>query len=359
VVDPYGEKISCDVHDNHNGTYACSYTPTDPGTFTVDITLSGQPVAQAPYKVNIGESMSFASPHKSWADGPGLEDGNKATDPQTFTIHAAYADGRPKTTGGDLFDVIIEDPNFDLVKAAIHDNNDGTWTVKYQPTDPGNYHIGVICRNPSNPTYFDHVKNSPKVVNIEAGTDASQSLAYGPGLEPGNLDTFPAKFTIQAKDKHGANMKEGGDPFVVEINGPNGPIHCDVVDNGDGTYACTYQPEDAGRHDVAITLDGTPIKGSTYHVDIKPGAWPGNTFIETFNFTIRSVDKRGANKTFGGEDVKVHVNGPHGAAEASLQDRGDGTYHVTYKAVDSGDYKVSVLLNGQNIRGSPFHQKIA
>jgi len=309
--------------------------------------------------VNISESSAFASPHKSWADGPGLENGNKATDPQVFTIHAVYADGRPKTTGGDLFDVIIEDPNFNLIPPEIKDNGDGTWTVKYQPTDPGDYHIGVIQRNPSNPIYFDHIKNSPKVVNIEPGTDASQSIAYGPGLEPGNLDTFPAKFTIQAKDKHGNPMKEGGDPFTVQIAGPNGPIDCDVVDKGDGTYDCTYQPQDAGRHDVAITLDGKPIKGSTYHVDIKPGAWPGNTFIEDFYFNICSVDKRGANKTFGGEDIKVIVKGPRGESPAKVTDKQDGTYHVTYKAVDSGNYTVDVLLNGQNIKGSPFHQTIA
>lgn len=28
-----------------------------------------------------------------------------------------------------------------------------------------------------------------------------------------------------------------------------------------GTYDCTYQPDNAGLHDIAITLDGVPIKG--------------------------------------------------------------------------------------------------
>jgi hypothetical protein len=78
-----------------------------------------------------------------------------------------------------------------------------------------------------------------------------------------------------------------------------------------------------------------------------------------FYFTIRSVDKRGDNKTFGGEKIEVQVNGPSGQAQAEVQDKGDGTYHVTYKAIDSGDYKISVLLNGHNIKGSPFTQKIA
>jgi filamin len=292
-------------------------------------------------------------------DGPGFEDGNKATDPQTFTIHAAYPNGQPKTTGGDLFDAIIEDPNHNLIIPEITDNNDGTWTVNYQPTEPGNYHIAVVQRNPSNPIFFDHVKNSPKDINIEPGTDASQSLAFGPGLEPGNLDTFPAKFRIQAKDKHGKNMPEGGDPFVVQIQGPTGPIECDTIDNGDGTYDCTYQPQDAGRHDVNITLDGQPIKGSTYVVDIKPGAWAANTFIEHFYFNIRTVDKRGANKTFGGENIAVVVDGPSGSVPGDIQDRGDGTYYVSYQAINSGDYRINVTLNGENIRGSPFTQRIA
>lgn len=106
---------------------------------------------------------------------------------------------------------------------------------------------------------------------IDPGTVAANSIAYGPGLEPGNLDTEPAHFTIEARDKNGVRRNEGGDPFVVEVMGPTGPVPCDVVDNGDGTYAVTYNPEDAGRHDIAVTLEGKPIKGSTFRVDINAG----------------------------------------------------------------------------------------
>eukprot|EP01126_Amoeba_proteus_P053924 TRINITY_DN65_c0_g2_i1.p1 TRINITY_DN65_c0_g2~~TRINITY_DN65_c0_g2_i1.p1 ORF type:complete len:745 (+),score=152.19 TRINITY_DN65_c0_g2_i1:158-2392(+) len=360
VTDPYGAKLPVDVKDNGDGTYNVTYNPVDPGQFTVAISLQGSPVAKSPYTVDIEESMAFASPHKSWADGPGLEDGNKVTDPQTFTIHAVYADGTPKKSGGDLFDVIIEDPNFNVVPPEITDNGDGTWTVNYQPTEPGDYNVSVIQRNPSNPLFYDHIQGSPKTIKIEPGTDASQSLAFGPGLNPGLLDTFPATFTIQAKDRNGNNMSEGGDPFTVDINGPNGPIHCDVKDNGDGTYDCSYQPDDAGLHDVSVTLDGQPIKGSTFHVDILPGAWPGNTYIESFVFTIRSVDKRGENKTFGGEKITVGVKGPSGpVTNVKVDDKKDGTYVVSYPTLQTGQYKVDVQLNGQHIRGSPFTKNLA
>jgi len=359
VTDPLGQTTPAQIKDNMNGTLDVTYFPTDPGTFLVDVTLEGRKVADSVYKVPIDHNSKMACPHKSYADGPGLKPGNKVTDPQNFTIHAVYANGQPKKTGGDLFDVHVEDPHFNVIPAKIVDNGNGTWSVTYQPTEPGKYHIDVIQRNPSVPTRYDHVKNSPIDVLIEPGTDASKCTAHGPGLEPNNVDTAPCHFTIQARDKNGNPMKEGGDPFKVDIQGPTGPITCDVKDNGDGTYACSYQPDNAGLHDIAVTLNGTPIKGSTFHVAIKPGAWPGTTFIESFNFTILAVDKRGTPVPTGGENFAVKVQGPRGPVEASCEDLHNGKYFVTYKTPESGDYTVNATVDNKSIKGSPFTQKFA
>jgi len=359
VTDPLGQTTPATVKDNNDGTLDVTYFPTDPGLFLVDVTLDNRKVADSVYKVNMDENSKFACPHKSYAEGPALQPGNKATETQHFKIYAVYANGQPKKTGGDLFDVHVEDPKFNVLPVNIKDNNDGTWSVSYQPTDPGKYHIDVIVRNPSVFTRYEHVKNSPIDVLIDPGTDAASCTASGPGLEPGCLDTQPAKFRIQARDKNGNPRKEGGDPFKVDIQGPTGPVHCDIKDNGDGTYDCVYQPDNAGLHDVAVTLNGTPIKGSTFHVQIKPGAWPKNTIIESFNFTIRAIDKRGKPVPNGGEDVKVNMKGPQGAVPVQFQDRGDGTYYVTYQTNSSGEYTCDVLVNGQHIKGSPFTQKHA
>jgi len=303
----------------------------------------------------------MASPFKSYAKGPGLEPGNKVTDPQVFTIHAVYPNGQPKRTGGDLFDVHIEDPNLDQIKPSIKDNGDGTWTVQYQPTDPGKYHIDVIQRNPSLPLLYDHVKNSPIDVLIDPGTVAENCIAYGPGLEPGCLDTEPAVFTIEARDKNGKRRKEGGDPFKVEVMGPTGPVPVNVVDNNDGTYQVTYNPQDAGRHDVAVTLDGKPIKGSTFRVDVNAGAFAGKSVMESFSFVVRAMDKRGKPLTVGGARIKANVTKPNGQVcqNTKLDDNRNGTYTITYQAKETGNFKVSVTIDGKEIVGSPFDQKIA
>jgi len=359
VTDPMGETKPAQIKDNHDGTLDVTYFPTDKGEHLVDVTLAGEKVADSTYRVPIAENSKMASPWTSYAEGKGLQNGNITTDLQTFMIHAVLPNGTPKTTGGDKFDVFVEDPTHTVINSKITDNNNGTWTVTYMPTDAGKYHIDVILRNPSVPTRYDHVKNSPVDITIDAGTDASQCTAFGPGLEPGNLDTHPAKFTIQARDKKGNPITRGGDPFKVAIAGPTGPVPCDIKDNGDGTYSCEYQPEAAGMHDIAITMKDTPIKGSTFHVQIKPGAFAGTTFIETFNFVIRALDKRGNPITHGKEDVKVKIKGPGASAvENTLEDKNNGTYVCTYKALDAGEYEVSVLVNGQHLKGSPFTQKL-
>jgi len=361
VKDPHGENVPAKCVDNRDGTYSCEYNPLEPGDYVVNVTLQGANVDKAPYRVNIEENSKMASPFKSYAEGPGLEPGNKCTEPAHFTIHAVYPNGQPKKTGGDLFDVHIEDPHHEQIKPNLKDNGNGTWTCTYQPTDPGKYHIDVILRNPALPLLYDHVRNSPIDVLIDPGTVAENCIAYGPGLEPGNLDTEPAHFTIEARDKNGKKRTEGGDPFKVEVMGPTGPVPVNVVDNGDGTYQVTYEPKDAGRHDIAVTLEGKPIKGSTFRVDINPGAWAGKSIMETFYFQVRAHDKRGKPLTVGGARIKASVKKPNGqeCQDTKIDDNRNGTYTVTYKARDTGTYKISVTIDGKDIVGSPFDQKIA
>lgn len=317
------------------------------------------PVANSPYHVKIDENQSLASPFQSYAEGPGLEPGGKNNEPAEFTIHAVLPNGQPKLSGGDMFDVTVEDQNGELMPVKIEDNGDGTYKVTYQPKDPGTYHVEVVERNPTNPLYYDHLKNSPIDVVIDPGTDASQTIAYGPGLEPGNLDTADnLAFTIEARDKAGNPIKQGGDNFQVDIQGPDGPIEAQVVDNNDGTYAVSYKPNGPGPHDIAVTLDDVPIKGSTFHVDIKPGAWARNTFIDHYTFIIQTRDKRDHDMREGGQNVAVEITGPKGPVTATLNDNKDGTYTCQYTIRDKGEYKINVTVDGTSIKGAPFTQTV-
>jgi len=264
----------------------------------------------------------------------------------------------PKKSGGDAFDVTVEDPNGDLMPVDIRDNGDGTYKVTYQPKDPGNYHVEVVERNATNPLYYDHLKNSPIDVIIDPGTDAAHCVAYGPGLEPAFDTVDKLSFTIEARDKNDKPINQGGDDFQVDIQGPDGPIPAKVVDNKDGTYGVTYKPQGPGPHDIAVTLDDVPIKGSTFHVDIKPGAWARTTFIDHHTFMIQTRDLRDKNLREGGQPVAVAITGPRGPVNVNLTDNRDGTYTAVYTIKDKGEYKINVTVDGTSVKGSPFIQTV-
>jgi len=154
-------------------------------------------------------------------------------------------------------------------------------------------------------------------------------------------------------------MKKGGDPFEVKIQGPKGPVDSKITDNDDGTYTVDYQPTNAGKHRIDVTLKTKPIKDAPFTVMVKEGADETHSFIENFTFTIRARTKKAENRKDGGDDFKVDIQGPSGPVpNVSLKDVGDGTYFCSYKLPGSGSYTVNVTLNGKHIKGSPWKQNM-
>jgi len=208
---------------------------------------------------------------------------------------------------------------------------------------------------------YEHIKDSPFKVAIKAGTDPSKCTAEGPGLHDGITDTFPAVFKVQARDRDGNPIKEGGDPFKCEVKDPSGkPVPAEVVDNGDGTYGVTYHPDIPGPHVIDVTLDDQHIKDMPKTVNIKAGISPVHSYIEDFSFIIRTCDKRGKPLTTGGQNVKTAITLKGQPVELKQTDRNDGTYLVFYKlpVVTNAVYEILPTVDDKPIKGAPFEQKV-
>lgn len=360
---PFGEDVPVEVVDNGDGTYGAVYVPVVPGNHTVEVTLSEQHIKASPFTVPIDWSSEWAVPHLSYAEGPGLADGNRTRQnkPSQFTIFAVDRNGKRKTTGGDLFDVHIEDPLFDQLKVEVVDKGDGTYDVFYQAKEPGINEVAMFLRNRATPLAYDHIKDSPKGVNILLGTDPKSCTASGPGLQDGIEDTEPAEFTIQARDRNGNPIKYGDEPFVVKVRDPNGqPVPVDVKDNGDGTYGVVYRPDVDGPHTIEASLDDIPLKDMPKIVQVVPGAWAGTTRIETVHFKIQTCDKRGKKLTVGGQPPKTAVAANNKPVTLKEVDNNNGTYDYQYapKEAIGTVYTISSTIKGNNLLGSPFQQTI-
>jgi len=281
----------------------------------------------------------------SYAEGPGLV-GGKTDHPLNFTIFARDADNRPVRTGGDPFVVNIKGP--ERVSPKVVDNNDGTYAVEYAVTTPGDYTVDVTIHDRP-------IKGSPYHPHIKPAADASKSYAEGPGLGPEIVDNEPAQFTIHAVDRFGQPRKDGGDPFEVKVKGPDGEETPRVIDNGDGTYGVTYNPNKPGPYVVDVTLEGKRIKDAPFRVNCKAGTDTSLTTLTTFQFTVQTKDKHGANKNFGGDSFEVVANGP-AAVSVRTQDNSNGTYTAIYTLPQRGTYKFNIKLNGKEIGSSPLTQ---
>jgi len=258
-------------------------------------------------------------------------------------------EGHPRTDGGDNFVVTVDGPVH--VTPHVHDNGNGTYDVTYQPEEPGDYQVNVKLDDKP-------VANLPVTVHIRPTPSAHHTFAAGPGLTPGQVfDNEPAQFIIHAKDPKGNPLSQGGDLFKVDISGP-AHIEPVVVDNNDGTYTVTYNPNEVGDYKVDITLDGNHIKDAPHHITIKEGTDAGLSGFGSFTITVVAKDKKGVPKTFGGDLFEVTITGPAEHIDVYAYDNDDGTYTAAYTLIGSGHYKVEVRLNNKNIEGSPFKQNV-
>jgi len=299
----------------------------------------------------VDKSSTDADALNCVAYGPGLE-GGFTSEPSIFTVEVRNSTGQKLNRGGYPIDVDVADGSGAEMAVKVHDNNDGTFTVTYQPVEPGLHHVDVVLRHKIFPIYYEHIKSSPFKVSVGAGTDANKSIAYGPGLEDNKpSDQLPTNFTIQAKDRNGNNMNKGGDQFEVKIQGPDGPVDSQLKDNGDGTYNVDYAPKTPGKHRVDVTLKGQPIQKSPYFVNVREGADEQTSIIDSYSFIIQAKNKKGGLRKDGGDDFKVSIMGPRGPVnDMSLKDMANGTYLVTYRLPDPGNYVITVTLNGKVLK---------
>jgi len=233
------------VQDNGDGTYDVTYKTEEPGEYKVNVLLDDKPLHHFPVDVHIRPTPS---PHNTYAAGPGLnKDQVFDNEPAVFTIHAKDPKGNPLTEGGDNFKVDIHGPVH--VEPVVVDNNDGTYTVTYDPTEVGDYKVDIsIDGHP--------IKDAPHHVNVREGTDVGLS----------GFGSFT--LTVVAKDKKGNSKTFGGDSFEVSITGPAEHLDVKAFDNEDGTYTAAYTLVGSGTYSVKVELNHKNIEGSPFKQNV-------------------------------------------------------------------------------------------
>ena len=155
-------------------------------------------------------------------------------------------------------------------------------------------------------------------------------------------------------------------------------VNGEVVNNNNGTFGVTYLVKKAGKYRVSVCLHGQPIACSPFVVEVAAGMASDDRFcslttapthasscvasgpgLETptagspATFILTACDEFGNQRAIGGDPFEVQLKGPM-TTRGVVDDRGDGTYLVTYKSTQGGKHAVYVRVHGQDIQGSPF-----
>ncbi|XP_027139906.1 filamin-C isoform X9 [Larimichthys crocea] len=342
ITSPSRRPIPCKLESGTaNELHTVKYIPPEEGPYRVDISYDENPVPGSPFTV---EGVMPPDPSKVRAYGPGLQ-GGVVGKPAPFAI-----DTKGAGTGG--LGLTVEGPC--EAKIECQDNGDGSCSVSYLPTEPGEYAINILFAD-------QHIPGSPFKAMVQSVFDPSKVTASGPGLERGKVNE-DGSFTVDCS-------KAGEAELTIEIisdSGAKAEVH--VQNNSDGTYSITYIPQYHGMYTITIKYGGHAVPKFPARLQVDPaidtsgvkvygpGVEPRGVLREvTTHFTVDAL----AHYKSGSSHVKACISNPSGAnTDAYITDKGDGTYRVEYTPYEDGLHLIEVLFDEVSVPKSPFRVSV-
>ncbi|CAG0912725.1 unnamed protein product [Notodromas monacha] len=358
---PSGKTDKPVIEDNRDGTVSVRYEPKEEGLHELVVKYNGEHVQGSPFKFHVD---SISSGYVT-AYGPGLTHGI-CGEPCNFNIITKDAgSGSSLLRGRGGLSLAVEGPS--KAEITCHDNKDGTVSVSYLPTAPGEYKIS--CK------YADkHIKGSPFTVKVTGEEH------YSMVLEAPNTGTKRRIDCLSAGEGRKRNQISVGSNSEVSlpskvpekeikllnasIQAPSGLEEpCFLKRLPDGSLGISFTPREVGEHTVSVKKMGNHINKSPFKIHVgelevgdarkvivKGAALKeGRTHEENQFF----VDTRDAG--YGG--LSLSIEGPS-KAEISCKDKDDGTLAVSYKPSEPGYYIINLKFADHHVDGSPFTVKV-
>ncbi|NWU93714.1 FLNA protein, partial [Upupa epops] len=324
---PSGKTARPNITDNKDGTVTVRYAPTEKGLHEMDIRYDGNHIPGSPLQFYV----DAINPRHVSAYGPGLSHG-MVNKPCTFTIVT-------KDAGEGGLSLAVEGPS--KAEITCQDNKDGTCTVSYLPTAPGDYNI--IVR-------FDdkHIPGSPFTAKI-TGDDSMRTSQ----LNVGTSTDVSLKITETDLSLLTASIRapSGNEEPCLLKRLPNRHI------------GISFTPKEVGEHVVSVKKSGQHVTNSPFKILVgqseigdasRVKVW-GKGLVEghTFEMAEFIVDTRSAG--YGG--LGLSIEGPS-KVDINCEDVEDGTCKVTYCPTEPGNYIINIKFADKHVPGSPFTVKV-
>uniref|UniRef100_A0A087YIW6 RING-type E3 ubiquitin transferase n=2 Tax=Poecilia formosa TaxID=48698 RepID=A0A087YIW6_POEFO len=161
----------------------------------------------------------------------------------------------------------------------------------------------------------------------------------------------------------------GSDAEILSAKGVTLRRLTSLAESGYDPHPATVAPDDGGSvcflpREPAGEVEGYPLVGVIHSrtVDVSRCTIEGEglqqgTVAQRGHFTLVCRDSGGERLARGGEHVLVsivHKEKKNCTMETIVVDNSDGSYNVSYRPEEPGEYSVWVCVRAQHVKGSPF-----
>ncbi|KAJ8683635.1 hypothetical protein QAD02_019427 [Eretmocerus hayati] len=296
-------------------TYAISFTPREATAHTVDLQFNGEDVPGSPFtcqvtdtaKVLVSEALEKVSVNRV----------------ANFVIEA---DSEPT--------VEVLAPTRESLPVEIEKTGPASYNAGFTPRDVGDHSVQVKVNG-------SHVQGSPFLVKAY---NASQVKVTD--INNGSVGK-PVFFSINASQAGAGNLE-----IIVAVNGKNVPNF--VQSEGNAKFRVNFKPQEAAVHSLSVRFNGEPVPGSPFSC---PVLGAGQTLISGHNLKMAAVkqpisfmvDPQAASSK-----CDVIVTPPSNIALPITIEPIDQRYKITFTPTEVGRHNVSVLVDNEPMKGSPF-----
>lgn len=334
---PSGLEEPCFLKKLPNGHLGISFTPREVGEHLVSVKRMGNHIANSPFKIGVGEK-EVGDASKVKISGKSLTEGQTHKENQ-FTI-----DTRDAGYGG--LSLSIEGPS----KADIQckDNEDGTLTIGYTPTEPGYYIINLKFAD-------NHVPGSPFTAKVTGEGTNRQTERIKRQREAVPLTEVGSQCRLTFK-------LPGISPFDLgaTVTSPGGVTEAaEIGEVEDGLYGVNFVPKELGVHTVSVKYQEMHIPGSPFQFTVGPLKDGGAHRVHAGGPGLERGEQGMPNefnvwtREAGAGSLAISVEGPS-KAEIDFKDRKDGSCYVSYVVAEPGEYRVGIKFNDKHIPDSPY-----
>jgi hypothetical protein len=346
--------ISTQVSRIADHTYRIICKVNSQGKVLLWAMLDNEVVGAKPIKILVAPAKVCVPKCVAWGDG--LMSGRAGQD-GLFWLQLKDEFGNNTDEGvEDIAVSMSSGPHRALVSKGGH--GVGVFAVKYRAKMAGEYDVLVAVNQQKLP------QCPLRMVVSSSATNARACVVEGlDGIATAGCELNVRLTTL---DEFGNRMLVGHDHFESRLVGP-AVIQTASTRSEDGMYTIGYIPTVAGHYQLSVLLHGLHVADSPYSVNVLPaasaascshivGGMPSCIAGVPTRQLVQMMDTFGNKRQQGGDRLQVLVG--DGSVEASVTDRNDGTYEVSFVPTKSGLHDLCVSLDGAKIRGSPYGFKV-